>query len=96
MTFAKIFENPTLGQICCIAGAENENSNPEIRAFCVPKNLGVCSTAVLFEDTDNGWDTRDKLFAELNLEKAEALAKPVIDMGNQFTECESDESEPKD
>lgn len=84
MTFAKIFESETIGQLCCIAAAENDESHPEIRVFCVPKNLGVCSSALIFSDTDAGWAAQEKAFDELTLKAAENIAMPVIEMANKF------------
>ena len=82
--FAKIFESKKYGQLCVLAASENDQSNPEVRIFFEPPNLGVCSLAMIFSDTDDGWDNRTTFFKELNLEKVEEMVKGPIDKAAVF------------
>jgi hypothetical protein len=75
--FAKIFESETLGQLLVKIDG-NDHGAPEIRVFFVPEGLGVCSVALAFTDNDEGWDSADKAFDEVELEKAEEMASLAL------------------
>ncbi|MCW8885553.1 MAG: hypothetical protein OQK12_09910 [Motiliproteus sp.] len=77
--FAKIFESKEYGQLCAISSSENDENKPEIRVFAEPDGLGVCSSAIMFEESDSGWSRRDTGFSKLDLTAAEAIAKPLFD-----------------
>lgn len=55
-----------------------EEGNPEIRVYCVPEGLGVCSVALAWDDdTDESWDKAEKGFREMTEEKARGMAEAV-------------------
>jgi hypothetical protein len=66
--FAKLYETHS-GQILVKADSD-EDSKPEVRFYFKPENLGVCSMAVSFADTDDGWDKQESFFNTMNQEKA--------------------------
>ena len=85
MEFAKIFNTEEYGQLCALLASENEESKPEIRVFCQPDGLGVCSTALIFNDSEAGYDEQEKAFNELTEDTVIAIAKPVFEMAVKFT-----------
>ena len=52
-----------------------EDGDPEVRVFFNTghPDLGTCSTALGFDDTDSGWDKAEKAFSEMNGDMARAL-----------------------
>lgn len=74
--FAKLYETH-LGQILVKADTDEE-SKPEVRFYFKPENLGVCSMAVSFDDTDEGWDKQESLFNTMNQEKALEVVNDVL------------------
>ena len=52
-----------------------EDSAPEVRVFFNTghPDLGTCSTALRFDDTDSGWDGAEKAFSDMNEDRARAL-----------------------
>jgi len=75
---AKIFETDKVGQILVKVDAD-ENSKPEVRYFFSPKDMGVCSMAVTFDDSDSGWNSADKLFDKTNEEQALKVICEIMD-----------------
>lgn len=75
--FAKLYETEKYGQIVVILQSDDEG-DPEIRFFCQPPELGVCSVAFSFED----WDTAEEVFDEVGQEQAEVAAKQMSDLLN--------------
>lgn len=67
--FCKIFEDETIGQIL-VKLDQSEDCKPEIRFYCQPKDLGVCSLALIFVDTDEGWDKAETTFKLIDKAKA--------------------------
>lgn len=59
MVFAKLFENEKYVQI--LVKIDSDES-PEVRTYFKPEGLGVCSFAVAFEDSDDGWDKAEAYF----------------------------------
>ena len=43
---------------------------PEVRVFFEPTGLGVCSVAVTFPDSENGWDVPEMAFKSTDEAKA--------------------------
>ena len=84
MKFAKLFDSKKYGQLCAIAASENDEARPEIRVFFKPTNLGVCSIALIFNDTDQGWDAQEQAFYRLDLERVEAMVAEPIEKANVF------------
>lgn len=46
-----------------------KEGNPEVRVFFEPEGLGVCSWALEFEDSEDGWDKAEKAFAAFEKEE---------------------------
>lgn len=82
--FTKTFESEEYGQLCVIAGS-NENNDPEIRVYAKPFDMGVCSSALVYDDTDDGWNTRDTEFDGFTLKQAEAVVKPAFELSRELT-----------
>lgn len=75
--FAKLYET-NIGQILVKMDA-SEEQKPEIRFFFEPEGLGVCSTAMGFPDTEEGWDNQLILFNSVDEDQAIAIANGVIE-----------------
>ena len=66
----------------------NDEGRPEIRFYTKPKGLGVCSLgikgvcslAISFEDSDDGWDKAEKALKEMT----EAKARKMLFGNNVF------------
>jgi len=84
MSFAKIFESEKYGQLCCIAGSQNDEGKPEIRVHCQPEKFGVCSYSVMFSDTDKGWASQERAFKIFTVKEAEALAQDLFKVVEDF------------
>ena len=81
MAFAKLYETKELGQIL-VKLDQNEESLPEIRYFFEPENLGVCSMAISFKDSETAWDNAEKVFDLMNEGKAIEAVRKVLDEMN--------------
>lgn len=75
-TFAKIFESEKHGQIL-VKVDESNTGVPEVRYFFKPEELGICSMAVSFSDTDDGWSSADRLFDTTTIEEAENVVMKI-------------------
>lgn len=75
--FAKTF-NTEKGQILCLIQPA-DFGEPEVRVFAQPEGLAVSSTALKFTDSDQGWEQAQKLFDNMDSEKAIQLCKPLFD-----------------
>lgn len=75
--FAKLFDTKRFGQICVISGNDNDESAPEIRLYFKPEDMGICSQAIIFGDTVNGYKNRDRAFKLMDEETAERLIEKV-------------------
>lgn len=64
-SFAKLYETER-GQILALR-TQNDDGNPAVEFMFNPENesFGLCSFSVCFEDTDDGFDKRDKAFDTL-------------------------------
>ena len=73
--FAKLFE-PDLGKqiLVKIDGGEE---GPEVRIFCEPEGLGVCSIAMMFPESDEGWEKAKKAFRNVNEEEAIKISEKI-------------------
>ena len=81
--FAKLFESKEYGQILMVLDTGDE-AQPEVRFSFMPENLGVCSVALKFEDTDAGWEEAEKAFTKFDSnEKALEAVRPTIDKMNE-------------
>ena len=73
MEFAKVFETEEAGQLM-VKRDSNEEGEPEVRVYFKPKELGVCSIGLGFEDTDEGFDSADLIFSKANKKWALGIA----------------------
>ena len=53
----------------------NQDGEPELRFYVEPKDLGVCSMAISYNNTPKDWDKAEKVFVEMTEEHARQLAK---------------------
>lgn len=72
--FAKIFECEDGSQVV-VMKKEGDDGEPEVRLYFekIHEDLGVCETAFMYFDGDDGWDARDKKFDSIDLELIEGL-----------------------
>lgn len=66
--FAKLYEPEKGQQILVKLDAGDEG--PEVRFYCQPEGLGVCSHAIGWDDTDEGWAEAEKAFSDITEETA--------------------------
>lgn len=55
-----------------------EEGAPEVRFYCEPEGLGVCSFAIGFEDSDAGWDRAESAFSEIDEERARKIVADAM------------------
>lgn len=74
--FAKVFHSEEYGQLVVMLD-RNDRGDPALMVFFnhPHPDLGVCSIAPSWDDTDEGWDRAEKAFSDSNLELAEALVR---------------------
>ena len=75
--FAKLYETD-LGQILVKQDATEEGV-PEVRFFFEPEDMGVCSVALSFSDTEAGWSESDKAFNDVDENKAIGIVSGVLE-----------------
>jgi hypothetical protein len=73
--FCKVFEDDVVGQIL-VKLDSSEDDKPEVRFYAKPPELGVCSLAMVFEDTGLGWKKAEVVFEDMTESTA---AKIIID-----------------
>lgn len=81
--FAKIFDSEIYGQLVLIKQGDDESGAPELRVLMEPEGLGVCSVAVKYEDSDEGWDKCEACFKKADVRFVEMMAKAVFDATEQ-------------
>ena len=64
--FARIFYHEKYGQILVVN--DTDDGKPAVKVSYIPEDLGVCSTALKFDDTENGYDLADKAFEKMDIE----------------------------
>lgn len=74
MSFAKLY-GPDNDQVLVTIDVGAADNRPEVRVHFQPEGLGVCSTALQFPDTDDGWNKADAAFAAMDEEKARKMIK---------------------
>jgi len=84
--FAKMFESEQYGQIVVIQQGADGTGDPEVRFFCSPEGLGVCSLALSFTESDTAWDSCDTTFEKVDLAFAEGAVKPIFDMASEYAD----------
>jgi hypothetical protein len=84
--FAKLFGQGD-GQVL-VKLDTNDEDNPEVRVYCKPVGLGVCSAAWSWnDDSDASWEKAEKSFASIDEEKALGMARKVCaQLGVEFAE----------
>lgn len=63
--FAKLFGAPD-NQVLVKLDADPESHAPEVRIYFQPPSLGVCSFALGFPDSEEGWDKAEAAFAAMD------------------------------
>ena len=79
MKFAKLFESDKYGQICVVSKSDNDEGAPEVRVYFKLPDFDVCSVALVYQDTDEGWNRREKTFTDFSLEQGEAMIAKAIE-----------------
>jgi hypothetical protein len=69
--FAKVFESGRYGQLLVMIQRSDDTADPELRLFCCPPGLHVCSVALEFCDDATGWDHAEDAFAQMTVSLAE-------------------------
>lgn len=81
--FARLFETDRFGQIL-VTFSINDLDEPEITFSFTPKNLGICSATIGFDDTEDGLMTAEALFEKFStLETVLDFIQPTITRMNQ-------------
>jgi len=75
--FAKLFDSPRFGQILAKRDTTPDDTN-EVRVWFAPPDMGVCSAALEFHNTDSGNAQADKLFVDMTLEFAEKIVANAL------------------
>ena len=77
--FAKLYTNENNQILVKIEGADG---GPEVRFYFEPKDLGVCSFALSFDDSDEGWDKAEEFFEKIDekmaIETVEKQTKMIM------------------
>jgi len=76
--FAKIWLIPEYGQVLAMRGVDDSTGEPELRWFMEPPDFGVCSFALKFADTEDGWAAAEKAFADADEAAAEKTARSMM------------------
>lgn len=56
----------------------SEECAPEVRFYCEPPGLGVCSFAIGFEDSDAGWDKAEAAFNDIDEDRARKIVSDAM------------------
>lgn len=76
--FAKLFGKDD-DQVLVKLDSDSETGNPEVRVYCQPKNLGVCSCALGWDnDSTDSWGKAEKAFEEMTEEKARHIVATLV------------------
>ena len=81
--FARLFETEN-GQILVKVDADQDGV-PEVRFYASPPGLGVCSSAILFWESDSGWERARKFFDTVDKELAIDATKAIFGMARELT-----------
>lgn len=74
--FAKLYETE-IGQIL-VKMDSNPEGEPEVRIYFEPRALGVCSLAVSFEESNDGYDKQEAYFNAMTQEISLKHVKDII------------------
>ncbi len=75
MAFAKLYGE---GDNQVLVKLDEGEEGPEVRYYFQPPDLGVCSVAAVFPDTDEGWDRAQAAFDRTT----EEIARRVVEEQN--------------
>ena len=76
--FAKLF-GPETDQLLVKLDTDDEG-NPEVRVYCQPKELGVCSVALSWDDdSDESWNRAEAAFAKIGEKEARGMADNICE-----------------
>jgi len=75
--FAKLFATEDRGQLLVVRQT-NAEGEPEMRVYCEPEGLGVCSVALAWDDDEKGWDLQEACFKRYTEESARKLTDKVF------------------
>ncbi len=64
----------------------NDDGFPEVRIYFEPPDLGVCAAAFSWNDSDTGWDTAEKTFADITEAKAREIVAAQLKVIEQTIE----------
>lgn len=78
MAFAKTFDTPDHGQVLLKRDA-NDDGRPELRWYAEPPAFGVCNIAVVFADSDEGWDAAEAGFNRMAMADAIKAADTIFE-----------------
>lgn len=76
MNFAKLWGSD--GDQVLVKLDTGPDSDPEVRIYFQPENLGVCSFALGFHDDDSGWDQAEAYFNSMTEEQARGLCNDLM------------------
>ena len=83
--FAKLFRDPTMGQILVTTGRSADGDDTyEVRFSFQPPDLGVCHMAMKWPDNEEGWSLADEYFDRINETLAIAAVSPHFKMAASF------------
>lgn len=88
-TFAKIFDHKTVGQVLVTKDTDSDDKPAVIISIDASELsddlLGICSTSLCCEDTDEGYAAREKMFENMTEETAFAAISKMIQMIQETT-----------
>ncbi len=75
--FAKLFEPKPGHQILVKLAANDDDGKPEVRFYCGPEGLGVCASAYIWQDDNDGWDLAEAYFARVDEKEAIKISELI-------------------
>lgn len=82
--FAKLFDLEVFGQVLVKLEGTDEGG-PELRVYCEPPGLGVCSLAAGYKDSDEGWHSAEKALSQFDEAQAKQAARALWKAGGLIT-----------
>jgi hypothetical protein len=82
--FAKLFETAEGHQICVLLGKDDEGA-PEVRFYAQPAGLGVCSFAMGFDDSDEGFVHAEQALEKVDLAMAQRAMETIFNAAADIT-----------
>lgn len=75
--FAKLFTTEDRGQLLVVRQT-NAEGEPELRTYCEPEGLGVCSAALTWNDDEKGWHLQESAFAQCTEDMARKMTAGIF------------------